>query len=109
MSLLLENSADVELPDNYGQSPLFMACWKGELMLYSVQFSFLPTTIWKKTLTLCSIKTAFLPETLYCVVVQYVFSCSSDSTKSKRAVRQHGKHGSVSPLVNDVNIFLNTC
>jgi ankyrin repeat protein len=27
---LLENGADVELPDNYGQSPLFMACWKGE-------------------------------------------------------------------------------
>ena len=33
MSLLLENGADVELPDNYGQSPLFMACWKGELIL----------------------------------------------------------------------------
>ena len=27
--LLLENGADVEMPDNYGQSPLFMACWKG--------------------------------------------------------------------------------
>ena len=27
--LLLESGADVELPDNYGQSPLFMACWKG--------------------------------------------------------------------------------
>lgn len=23
------HGADVELPDNYGQSPLFMACWKG--------------------------------------------------------------------------------
>ena len=22
-------SAQVETPDNYGQSPLFMACWKG--------------------------------------------------------------------------------
>ena len=26
---LLAHGADVELPDNYGQSPLFMACWKG--------------------------------------------------------------------------------
>lgn len=26
---LLLHGADVELPDNYGQSPLFMACWKG--------------------------------------------------------------------------------
>ena len=26
---LLVHGADVELPDNYGQSPLFMACWKG--------------------------------------------------------------------------------
>lgn len=33
VSLLLENGADVELPDNYGQSPLFMACWKGELIV----------------------------------------------------------------------------
>ena len=35
MSLLLENGADVELPDNYGQSPLFMACWKGGLIVGS--------------------------------------------------------------------------
>ena len=27
--LLLEAGADVETPDNYGQSPFFMACWKG--------------------------------------------------------------------------------
>lgn len=27
--LLLEMGADVETPDNYGQSPFFMACWKG--------------------------------------------------------------------------------
>ena len=27
--ILLNHNADVELPDNYGQSPLFMACWKG--------------------------------------------------------------------------------
>ena len=26
---LILHGADVELPDNYGQSPLFMACWKG--------------------------------------------------------------------------------
>ena len=26
---LLEAGADVETPDNYGQSPFFMACWKG--------------------------------------------------------------------------------
>ena len=26
---LLEAGADVEIPDNYGQSPFFMACWKG--------------------------------------------------------------------------------
>lgn len=28
-TLLLDHNTDVELPDNYGQSPLFMACWKG--------------------------------------------------------------------------------
>ena len=28
--MLLEAGADVETPDNYGQSPFFMACWKGE-------------------------------------------------------------------------------
>ena len=33
VSLLLDNGADVELPDNYGQSPLFMACWKGLLLV----------------------------------------------------------------------------
>jgi len=27
--ILLEAGSDVETPDNYGQSPLFMACWKG--------------------------------------------------------------------------------
>jgi ankyrin repeat protein len=27
--ILLSHGADVETPDNYGQSPLFMACWKG--------------------------------------------------------------------------------
>lgn len=27
--LLLDAGADVETPDNYGQSPFFMACWKG--------------------------------------------------------------------------------
>ena len=27
--ILLESGSDVETPDNYGQSPLFMACWKG--------------------------------------------------------------------------------
>ena len=31
--LLLEAGADVETPDNYGQTPFFMACWKG---IYSV-------------------------------------------------------------------------
>ena len=29
--ILLNHGADVELPDNYGQSPLFMACWKGKI------------------------------------------------------------------------------
>lgn len=29
--LLLDHNTDVELPDNYGQSPLFMACWKGNI------------------------------------------------------------------------------
>ena len=33
---LLAHGADVELPDNYGQSPLFMACWKG-LCIYCHQ------------------------------------------------------------------------
>ena len=28
---LILHGADVELPDNYGQSPLFMACWKGRI------------------------------------------------------------------------------
>ena len=28
--ILLEAGSDVETPDNYGQSPLFMACWKGD-------------------------------------------------------------------------------
>ena len=32
---LLNHNADVELPDNYGQSPLFMACWKGDLQYIS--------------------------------------------------------------------------
>ena len=27
--MLLEAGADVETPDNYGQTPFFMACWKG--------------------------------------------------------------------------------
>lgn len=40
VSLLLENSADVELPDNYGQSPLFMACWKGEFVVQYLQYSY---------------------------------------------------------------------
>ena len=31
--ILLNHNADVELPDNYGQSPLFMACWKGGSLL----------------------------------------------------------------------------
>ena len=35
--ILLNHGADVELPDNYGQSPLFMACWKG---LYRGSFIF---------------------------------------------------------------------
>ena len=30
--LLLEAGADVETPDNYGQTPFFMACWKGQLL-----------------------------------------------------------------------------
>ena len=33
---LLLHGADVELPDNYGQSPLFMACWKGIYLLLSI-------------------------------------------------------------------------
>jgi len=33
--LLLEAGADVETPDNYGQTPFFMACWKGQLLLIS--------------------------------------------------------------------------
>lgn len=33
--LLLEAGADVETPDNYGQTPFFMACWKGQLPLIS--------------------------------------------------------------------------
>ncbi len=31
--LLLEAGADVETPDNYGQSPFFMACWKGHAVV----------------------------------------------------------------------------
>lgn len=33
--ILLNHNADVELPDNYGQSPLFMACWKGRNTMLS--------------------------------------------------------------------------
>lgn len=29
VELLIEHDADIEAPDNYGQNPLFMACWKG--------------------------------------------------------------------------------
>ena len=32
--LLLGAGADVETPDNYGQSPFFMACWKGMLVCF---------------------------------------------------------------------------
>ena len=41
--MLLEAGADVETPDNYGQTPFFMACWKGlskTFVIYHVlQFS----------------------------------------------------------------------
>ena len=35
--ILLNHGADVELPDNYGQSPLFMACWKGTLLAIRIK------------------------------------------------------------------------
>lgn len=35
--LLLQYNADVELPDNYGQSPLFMACWKGLSLEFTIR------------------------------------------------------------------------
>ena len=40
VSYLLQNGADVELPDNYGQSPLFMACWKGSIAMHTFHFIF---------------------------------------------------------------------
>ena len=36
--LLLEAGADVETPDNYGQTPFFMACWKGIVSYESEQY-----------------------------------------------------------------------
>ena len=37
--ILLNHGADVELPDNYGQSPLFMACWKGKCCNYETMLN----------------------------------------------------------------------
>lgn len=37
---LLEVGADVETPDNYGQSPFFMACWKGHSAVASLLLEF---------------------------------------------------------------------
>ena len=34
--MLLEAGADVETPDNYGQTPFFMACWKGHAEVASL-------------------------------------------------------------------------
>ena len=42
--ILLEAGSDVETPDNYGQSPLFMACWKGteKLNIHTYMHTLLP-------------------------------------------------------------------
>ena len=38
--MLLEGGAEVETPDNYGQTPFFMACWKGHAEVASLLLEF---------------------------------------------------------------------
>ena len=52
--LLLEAGADVETPDNYGQTPFFMACWKGIVSYESEQLLYKQSTF-----------TFFVNESLY--------------------------------------------